>query len=155
MADVLVLKSTVGPLAGGQWVVTEAGLRLGREPANDVHIPDTNISRQHARVVLYKGVVWVQDAGSRNGVFVNGERVADQKQVAAGDKVAVGGHLFEIVAGEAAPAPITATAPITPSTPRVIPLQRWWPVFLVLGLGLGVLACAGFLHSSTTPTEQR
>jgi predicted component of type VI protein secretion system len=146
MAEVLLLKSTVGPLAGGSWVVTEAGLRLGREPQNDVHIPDTNISRQHARVVLYKGAVWVQDAGSRNGVFVNGERVADQRQVAAGDKVAVGAHLFEIAAEEGPP---PAAPPPPPAAPAVVDrsvrLQRWWPVFLIGGLVLGALACAGML----------
>ncbi|MFZ5482489.1 MAG: FHA domain-containing protein [Myxococcota bacterium] len=85
-----------GPLAGRAYVITAEGLRLGRDPQNEVHIDDAGVSRQHARVLLHNGAVWVQDAGSRNGIFVNGERVPDHKQVKVGDRLAVGTSVFQV-----------------------------------------------------------
>jgi transcriptional regulator of aromatic amino acid metabolism len=57
------------PLAGGT-------LELGRDSAL-LPAPDTRMSRQHVRVEQ-KGDVWtVTDLGSRNGTYVNGERVVE------------------------------------------------------------------------------
>jgi hypothetical protein len=65
-----------------------------------MHIDDPEVSRHHARVILHNGVVWVQDAGSRNGVFVNGSRVSGNQQVSPGDQIVIGAHEF-VVALEA------------------------------------------------------
>lgn len=134
MNEILLLVAVGGPLDGRRWVVTEAGVRVGREPTNDIQVQDPNISRQHARVVLYKGAVWVQDAGSRNGVFVNGERVADQREVSVGDKVSIGNHQFEI-GSEAGVAP----APPEPAArPKPTGWRRFLPIFGAL-LAVGSL----------------
>jgi pSer/pThr/pTyr-binding forkhead associated (FHA) protein len=96
-----------GPLAGRTYTITPEGLRLGRDPGNEVHLDDAGVSRQHARVLLHNGAVWVQDAGSRNGIFVNGERVPDHKQIKVGDRIAVGASIFQVSlpdAGAVAPA---------------------------------------------------
>lgn len=99
MDSVPVLVGVEGMLAGRSFEVTATGLRLGREPGNEVWLDDSGVSRQHARVILHNGAVWVQDAGSRNGVFVNGERVADHRALNAGDRVVVGAHAFELRMG--------------------------------------------------------
>jgi pSer/pThr/pTyr-binding forkhead associated (FHA) protein len=143
-----VLVGIEGPLAGQRWVVSEAGLRVGREPTNEVYVPDQNVSRQHARVVLYKGVAWVQDAGSRNGVFVNNERVPDQRQLVEGDRIVLGPHVFEVVRESAAARVMGAGAARPVSSGRGRDLARYWPVLLVLGLGLAVLATAVWLRDS-------
>jgi len=72
------------------------GVRIGRDPANEMHIDDPEVSRHHARVILHNGVVWVQDAGSRNGVFVNGARVSGNQQVSPGDQIVIGAHEFVV-----------------------------------------------------------
>jgi len=72
------------------------GVRIGRDPANEMHIDDPEVSRHHARVILHNGVVWVQDAGSRNGVFVNGNRVSGNQQVTPGDQIVIGAHEFVV-----------------------------------------------------------
>lgn len=96
MDPVPVLVGVEGALVGQRFVVTTQGLRLGREPGNEVCLDDNGVSRQHARVILHNAAVWVQDAGSRNGVFVNGERVADHRALKPGDRVSVGSHFFEL-----------------------------------------------------------
>jgi DNA-binding NtrC family response regulator/pSer/pThr/pTyr-binding forkhead associated (FHA) protein len=63
---------------------------IGRLRPADVAIPDMSISRQHARFELDAEGVWVEDLGSTNGTFVNGERIAGRSKLKPGDKVAVG-----------------------------------------------------------------
>lgn len=138
-----------GGLVGRRYAVTAEGLRLGRDPENEVHIDDSGVSRQHARVLLHNGAVWVQDTGSRNGIHVNGQRVPDHKQVKEGDRIvigtpATGAHTFtiELVApverAEPKPEPAQVPAPAAPSEPasRV-------PITLVVAGILLVAGCAG------------
>ena len=49
---------------------------IGRSSTNDLPIPDKMLSRQHARIVRdNNGGLTIEDLGSRNGTFVNGERL--------------------------------------------------------------------------------
>jgi hypothetical protein len=151
MDPVPVLVGVEGGLVGQRFVVTAMGLRLGREAGNEVCIDDTGVSRQHARVIVHNTAVWVQDAGSRNGVFVNGERVADHRTLKPGDRVSVGAHFFElqyVAAGAAAAAPAArpaGSAPVTRASASPAPAsaaRRWrvWPFALAL---VAVVSCVG------------
>ncbi len=67
----------VRPRAGGADVCVPAGGRLliGRDAGCDLCIDDAALSRRHAQLVQ-EGAVWfVEDQGSANGTFVDGERV--------------------------------------------------------------------------------
>ncbi len=48
---------------------------FGRLPANDVILLGDLVSRQHARITYFEGRATLQDLGSHNGSWVNGERV--------------------------------------------------------------------------------
>ena len=116
------LTGTVGHAAGKSFAIGPAGLRIGRDPNNEVHLDDPGVSRHHARVLLHNGSLWVQDAGSRNGVYVNQARIEQHQQVKAGDDVQVGDHAFRIdVRDEAREAPQPAQ-PAQPA-PQVRPPQ--------------------------------
>jgi hypothetical protein len=91
-----LLSVTGGPATGKIVPIDMKGVRIGRDPANEMHIDDPEVSRHHARVILHNGVVWVQDAGSRNGVFVNGARVSGNQQVSPGDQIVIGAHEFVV-----------------------------------------------------------
>ncbi len=91
-----ILSVQSGPLAGQRYEIDARGLRIGRDPGNELCIPSPSVSRHHARVLLHNGAIWVQDAGSRNGVFVNGQRVAGHRQVGPGDRITVGESEFVI-----------------------------------------------------------
>lgn len=91
-----MILSVGGPLQGQSFPVDANGVRIGRDPANEVCIPTPDVSRHHARVILHNGALWVQDAGSRNGVYVNGNRVSGHKQVSPGDRVVVGNSEFQV-----------------------------------------------------------
>ena len=120
------LTGTVGHAAGKSFPIGPSGLRIGRDPGNEVHLDDPGVSRHHARVLLHNGSLWVQDAGSRNGVYVNQARIEQHHQVKAGDVVQVGDHAFRIdVRDDARPAP-QPVAPPQPARP-VQPAQPAQP----------------------------
>jgi len=78
--------------AGRELVALEAGrLTLGADPANDLALPaDPTLSRLHAALERY-GAGWcVRDLDSRNGTFVNGQRVWRERPLRPGDELRVG-----------------------------------------------------------------
>ena len=91
-----VLVATEGPLKGARYPVGADGLTLGRDDDCEVVIADPNVSRYHARLVLHNAAIWVQDAGSRNGVFVNETRVVRHRQLGPGDSLVIGVHGFTL-----------------------------------------------------------
>jgi DNA-binding CsgD family transcriptional regulator len=66
-------------------------LTLGADPANDLTLPaDSTLSRLHAALERY-GAGWcVRDLDSRNGTFVNGQRVWRERPLHPGDELRVG-----------------------------------------------------------------
>ena len=67
---------------------------LGRALEADVRVNDTQVSRQHAKILTVKEVssteaYFVQDLDSRNGTFLNGRRIRREK-LENGDKIAIG-----------------------------------------------------------------
>ncbi|MGB9898357.1 FHA domain-containing protein, partial [Thermanaerothrix sp.] len=72
-----LLIGQTGPLNGQRWVVDRT-LTIGRDARCEVVIPDRQVSRYHARLVLVEENVILEDLGSKNGTFCNGRRVEDQ-----------------------------------------------------------------------------
>ncbi len=60
---------------GDRHTVTGDSTTIGRDPACDVQIRDTGVSRVHCRIRRTEAGFVLQDAGSTNGSFVNGKRV--------------------------------------------------------------------------------
>ena len=91
-----VLVVTKGPLEGARFPVPTDGLSIGRDPDCNVILDDANVSRYHARLVFHNAAIWVQDVGSRNGVFLNEKRVVRHKQPSPGDELVIGEHIFTL-----------------------------------------------------------
>jgi len=82
----------VWTLAGRELVALEAGrMTLGTDPANDLALPaDPTLSRLHAVLERYEAGWCVRDLDSRNGTFVNGQRVWRERPLRPGDELRVG-----------------------------------------------------------------
>ena len=96
MPDMPVLVCTDGSLKGQVVRVPEGGLTLGRAPDNDIVLGGDGVSRYHAELRYDGGSLWLRDAGSRNGIFVNGHRVTDYKALRAGDVVTFADYAFAV-----------------------------------------------------------
>ena len=61
---------------------------IGRSSMNDLPVSDKMLSRQHARIVREGGGgLTVEDLGSRNGTFLNGERLVSVQPLKSGDRI--------------------------------------------------------------------
>jgi hypothetical protein len=69
---------------------------VGRAPGCGVRVDDAYTSSIHARVFRRDGTIWVEDLGSTNGTWLNGERLDAPARVDRGDLVQVGGTVFEV-----------------------------------------------------------
>ena len=63
---------------------------IGRTDKSAVALSDASVSSKHARVLRSGGAFAIEDLGSRNGTFVNGEKVAEKRPLADGDVVRCG-----------------------------------------------------------------
>lgn len=69
---------------------------IGRDPDCAVRIDDTFISTHHARVLWHDAALRLEDLGSTNGTFVNGERVVGSSPLRTGDQIRLGGTVLEL-----------------------------------------------------------
>jgi FHA domain len=95
----------------------------GRSSAADIPLVGELVSRRHATFCLTETGVDVSDHGSRNGVFVNGERVTDPTALHAGDVITIGDDsltLIELEPGERRNETISDMRPVrSEQTPRL------------------------------------
>lgn len=86
---------------------------IGRSPDNGIVIDNPAVSNKHARVYSEEGRLMLEDFGSLNGTFVNGQRVK-QVSLKAGDAVNVGKHTILVLEG--AEVPVSSSASKSTST---------------------------------------
>ena len=80
-------------------------------------IDDPGVSRRHARVLSDDAGMIVEDLGSSNGTYVNGERISGPVELGAGDEVQVGATILGVEGGTAPTALMPPGAPPTAAHP--------------------------------------
>lgn len=114
-ASRFVLKVISGPNTGAEIALdADKEYILGTDVAScDIVFHDLSISRQHGRLRLNKeGVLTIEDLGSRNGIFIKGERVVGETPLSPNTIVSLGTSSFLVIDKEA------------PSTTIVAPLYE-------------------------------
>ena len=77
-------------------------LTLGSDPTNGIAVPtDRRLSRLHAAFERYPAGWCVRDLSSRNGTFVNGQRIWQERALDDGDEIRAGSSRFVYRAGQA------------------------------------------------------
>lgn len=96
----LALRFISGKYQGGEFPLTEGvPVVVGRSSDLDMVLVEEMVSRRHARIELVRGSVVVEDLGSTNGTFVNGERV-EKAYLSEGDRLLIGTSILKLVAVE-------------------------------------------------------
>jgi len=70
-------------------IASDAPPTLGRQDV-DIIIDDSYISKQHARFFMKDDRWYIEDLGSANGTYVNGQRIAEPVKLHRGDRVQIG-----------------------------------------------------------------
>ncbi len=84
----LVMRS--GPSVGKVYPLDKSEMFIGRDLSNDVVINDPEISRRHARLFSQGNTYALEDLGSTNGTFVNGQRLMGPNVLRPGDVITFG-----------------------------------------------------------------
>src|SRR5687768_8780535 len=118
----LFIRVTGGTAAGAE-IPLDDELLIGRSASGDGSLGgDTELSREHASIKRADGELLIEDLGSTNGTFVNGERITAPTPIQPGDKISVGASTVEVAGTLPAGAQPTAVAG-TPITPPVQPTR--------------------------------
>ena len=108
-----VLKFISGKYQGGEFPI-EVGQEviIGRSSELDMVLVEDMVSRKHSRISFEATDLFIEDLGSTNGTFVNGEKVS-KKKLKVGDRILVGTSIIKLVAGsEASNASVSDSEPI-------------------------------------------
>lgn len=116
-----------GPTPGKVIDLTEDSLTIGREPSNEIPINDAEISRKHARLSVQGDNYVIEDLGSTNGTFVNGQRLMGPHVLKPGEIVSFGEQIsctYEAISEVDANATIISSKPAAPppTAPSVQPM---------------------------------
>ncbi len=79
-----------GPQPNQIYELTKGVVTLGRDITNDIVINDPEVSRHHCRLTQGGGGYTVEDLGSTNGTFVNGQRLTGARPLQPGDMLGLG-----------------------------------------------------------------
>ena len=163
----LIMRS--GPTPGAAFTLEGDQITVGRDSTNEIVINDAEVSRRHARLTFQGGKYVLEDLGSTNGTFVNGQRLAGPRVLKAGEVVSFGEQIvlvFEstnldagatMVSPRAAAVP-SASRPVmppppppadyagsVPAGPAPIPTgttaRRVNPIPIFIGVGVFLFAC--------------
>ena len=94
-----------GKYQGGEFPLPpNTEIIVGRSSDLDMVLVEDMVSRRHAKIVVNADQVTIQDLGSTNGTFVNGERVK-RATLNDGDRVLIGTSIIKLVTADAAQPP--------------------------------------------------
>jgi hypothetical protein len=89
----LRVDSAAGLRGGSAYDLSEGAL-LGRGDGADIRLEDTFASTRHARLVVQGDVIVLEDLGSTNGTYLNGEPLHGPQPLHAGDRIRIGDSEF-------------------------------------------------------------
>jgi pSer/pThr/pTyr-binding forkhead associated (FHA) protein len=84
------LTMRTGPVPGKTYLLENEESTLGRDLSTDIPISDPEVSRRHARFFKQDDNFFIEDLGSTNGTFLNGERISSPLQLRKGDLITFG-----------------------------------------------------------------
>ena len=92
------LRFISGKYQGGEYPLpSEKEIVIGRGGELDIVLVEDMVSRKHAKLTTQQGKIVIQDLGSTNGTFVNGEKIK-RARLKEGDRVLIGTSILKLIA---------------------------------------------------------
>jgi len=114
-------EGSADPSSSGSVQLSEGeSATVGRETGVDIHLTDSHVSRLHAEVYVENGIVVIKDAGSTNGITLDGAQVV-QSRWEPGQTVRIGAYRLNLVV---VPGSLVPARSKLPQVSRVEPDSR-------------------------------
>ncbi len=98
------LRFISGKYQGGEYPLpANREIVIGRSSELDMVLVEDMVSRRHAKIIVSDDQIVIQDLGSTNGTFVNGEKIKRAK-LSEGDRILIGTSIIKLVAADPASA---------------------------------------------------
>ena len=95
------LRFISGKYQGGEFPLRmNREIIIGRSSDLDMVLVEDMVSRRHAKITSTEADVFIQDLGSTNGTFVNGEKISGRARLSEGDRILVGTSIIKLVAAD-------------------------------------------------------
>jgi hypothetical protein len=95
----LALRFISGKYQGGEFPLrSNREIVIGRSSDLDMVLVEDMVSRKHAKITTTDNGILIQDVGSTNGTFVNGEKIEGVARLSEGDRILVGTSIIKVVA---------------------------------------------------------
>ena len=152
-----------GPNPGTVYALDADQISIGRDSSNSIPVNDAEVSRHHSRLSFQGGKYVLEDMGSTNGTFVNGQRLTGPRVLKSGEVVSLGEQIvfvYEAVDSDpgatmvsprnvqgarpvtAPPPPPQAYAGQVPAGPiESVPAKKINPVPIAIAVGAVLLIC--------------
>jgi pSer/pThr/pTyr-binding forkhead associated (FHA) protein len=152
-----------GPNPGTVYALDSDQISIGRDSSNEISVNDAEVSRRHTRLTFQGGKYVLEDMGSTNGTFVNGQRLTGPRVLKSGEVVSLGEQIvfvYEAVDSDPgatmvsprnipAPRPVAAPPPppqafageVPAGQPEAMPARKINPIPIAIGVGAVLLIC--------------
>ena len=88
---------------------TQTEIIIGRDTHCDLSVMDEALSAHHARITHHHGQWWLEDLNSRNGTFLNREKLNTSAVIITGDQFKCGNTFFDVRVDVEESVPSTST----------------------------------------------
>jgi hypothetical protein len=103
-AKTYALRFISGKYQGGEFPLpNNKEIVVGRSSELDMVLVEDMVSRRHAKLTVTGDQIFIQDLGSTNGTFVNGEKIK-RARLTEGDRILIGTSIIKLVASDGAAA---------------------------------------------------
>jgi hypothetical protein len=113
-----------GELAGHRWTLSNDEMMIGRGNDADIVLPERQVSRYHSKILYRDGRYLLEDLGSKNGTFLNGQQVTGTVPIQDGDEIQIALCVRMLFVGTDATVPLSFDLPRRDSAGMVLEENR-------------------------------
>ena len=146
-----------GPNPNIIYELTQPVIHIVRVPNNDIAIDELEVSHRHARLTVQPGGYILEDLGSTNGTFVNGQRLIGPHLLRPGELVALGENVllsFELAQADSGATVVSGAGQTSFQPPELnYPASAGSPAPSAASQGYGAPARPSPMPARPAPTE--
>jgi hypothetical protein len=92
--ETAMLVGAAGAAKGFRFLLDQQSQLIGRSQGSDIFLDDITVSRKHGQIERTINGFEIVDTNSLNGIYHNGEIIADRKILDSGDEIQIGKYKF-------------------------------------------------------------